>query len=319
MKILIKGHEITNASNLEWADDLGNSADTISFTTDVQIIPGSQFALIDENSGSTVMSGIISEYSQSERDKFDYSGYDFGFFLNHNSIVRQFNGIKISDAITTLCREFNIPIGSIPQMSATVKKIYKNVLLSDCIKELIELAQTKMNVDYYYMTSSSGKFNIKKYEVIEDLSAYIAKTYTMLSQNLIQNPNVTVSMEDLRNQIVVVDSSSDKISKRLTVRDNESIKKYGLLQHVEEVDKDNKNKYSTIAQNKLKELNQLTTTLSLTMLGDYRMRKGVIMPINNELFDIQGNFLIKSSRHSISDTKELVTVNLEKYDRSKLG
>ena len=319
MKVLIKGQEITNASNLEWADDLENSADSISFTTDVQIAPASQFALIDENSGDTVMSGIISDYSQSERNKFNYSGFDFGFYLNHNSIIRQFNGIKISDAVTTLCREFNIPFGSIPQMSATVKKIYKNVLLSDCIKELLDLAQTKMNVDYYYMSSSAGKFNIKKYEVIEDLSAYIAKTYTMLSQNLIQNPNITVSMQDLKNQIVVVDSASDKITKKITVRDSQSIVKYGLLQHIEEVDKDNKNKYSTIAQNKLKELNKLTTTLSMTMLGDYRMRKGVIMPINNELFDIQGDFLIKSSRHSISDTKELVTVNLEKYDRSKLG
>ena len=319
MKILVKGQEITNAADLEWSDDLNNPADSISFTTDVQIVPGSQFALIDENSGVNVMSGIISDYSQSERNKFNYSGFDFGFYLNHNNIIRQFNGIKISDAITTLCREFNIPIGSIPKMSATVKKIYKNVLLSDCFNELLELAQTKMNVDYYYMTSSTGKFNIKKYEVIEDLSAYIAKTYTMLSQNLMQNPNRTVSMQDLKNQIVVVDSASDKITKKITVRDSQSIAKYGLLQHVEEVDKDNKNKYSTIAQNKLKELNRLTTTLSMTMLGDYRMRKGVIMPINNELFDIQGDFLIKSSRHSISDTKELVTVNLEKYDRSKLG
>ena len=319
MKVLVKGQEVTNVGGLEWSDDLENSADTISFTTDVQIVPGSQFALIDENSGSTVMSGIISEYSQSERDKFNYSGYDFGFFLNHNSIVRQFNGIKISDAIATLCREFNIPVGEIPEMTATVKKIYKNVLLSDCIKELIELAQTKMNIDYYYMTSSSGKFNIKKYEVIEDLSAYIAKTYTMLSQNLIQNPNITVSMEDLRNQVVIVDSSSDTVSKKITLKDDESIKKYGLLQHVEEVDKDSANNYSKLAESKLAELNKLTTTLSLTMLGDYRMRKGVIMPINNVLFNIQGDFLIKSSRHSISDTKEFVTVNLEKYDRKKLG
>lgn len=319
MKVLIKNKDISKIADLEWADDLENFADTISFTSDTQIPPASQYALIDENSGTTVMSGIISEYSQSERDKFNYSGYDFGFYLNHNSIIKQFNGIKISDAINTLCRDFKIPIGVIPKLPATVKKIYKNVLLSDCIKELLELAEKKMNVDYYYMTSSNGKFNIKKYEVIEDLSAYISKTYTMLSQYAIQNQNMTVSMEDLKNQIVVVDSSSDKISKKITVKDDKSIKKYGLLQYVEEVDKDNKNNYRKIGQSKLAELNKLTTSLSMTTLGDYRMRKGVIIPINNKLFDIKGDFLIKSSRHSISDTKELVTVNLVNYDRKKLG
>ena len=93
----------------------------------------------------------------------------------------------------------------------------------------------------------------------------------------------------------------------------------GSYDAVYTTDKDSANNYSKLAESKLAELNKLTTTLSLTMLGDYRMRKGVIMPINNVLFNIQGDFLIKSSRHSISDTKEFVTVNLEKYDRKKLG
>lgn len=125
-------------------------------------------------------------------------------------------------------------------------------------------------------------------------------------------------MEDLKNRVIVTDNASDKITKRVTLSDANSISKYGLLQHIEEVDTDNKINFNQIAKNKLAELNKLKITVDLSMLGDYRMRKGVVMPVNNERLQIDGDFLIKSSRHSISDNKEIVTVNLERYDRSKL-
>lgn len=319
MKLLVENQEIENIINLEWSDSLETTADTISFETDCQIEPASQFALIDDRDDTEVMTGIISEYSQSRKDIFSYSGYDFGFYLNHNSIVKQFNGLKVSDAIKSLCRNFKIPYGNIPQLNATIKKIYKNVVLSDCLKELLELAQTKMNIDYYYMTCSGGKFNINKYQVINDLNAYMS-TLSILSNDTMKSPNISVSMENLRNQIVVVDSASDKIAKKLVVNNSNSIQKYGLLQHVEEIDKDSKNNFRTVANNKLNELNRLTTTISINeILGNHRMRKGVIIPINNDAYDFNGYFLIKSSRHVNSKTKEVVSLNLEKYDISKLG
>lgn len=317
MKLLINNKEITNISGLEWSDDIENIADTVSFQSDIQIEAGSQFTLFDDK--SIVMTGIISEYSQQKKDTFSYSGYDFGFYLNHNSIIKQFNGLKISEAMQTLCREYKIPVGNIPTLNATIKKIYKNTTLSDCFNEMLELAQTKIGKDYYYMTCADGKFNVKKYQLIENLNGITAGLFTTLSNNTIHSPNISVSMEDMKNQVVVIDSASDKITKKHTVRDNKNISKFGLLQHIEEPDKDNKNNFSKIAQNKLTELNQLKTTISLSMLGNHKMRKGVIVPIQNKEFDLNGDFLITSSKHSISGAKETVTVNLLKYPRARLA
>ena len=119
--LLINGEKLPHVGPVEWSDDLDNVANTISFTTDEQIKVGSTFALLDGE--NEVLKGIVSQYTQNEPNKFQYAGYDFGFYLNKNSIIKQFNGMQISDAFKTLCRDFNIPVGSIPSMGATVKKI----------------------------------------------------------------------------------------------------------------------------------------------------------------------------------------------------
>lgn len=315
--LLIDGEALEHVGPIEWSDDLENVANTISFTADDQIKPGSKFSLMD--GANEVMSGIISDYTQNEPNKFQYAGYDFGFYLNKNSIIKQLNSMKISDAFRTLCTDFNIPVGTIPSISTTVKKIYKGVILSDVFKEFLELHRAKTGQDFYYFTCIDGKFNVKKYELNEDLQGVVNDIMSIKSIDTIMSPSVSVSMADLKNQVVVTDNSSDKISRLVKVNDSESISKYGLLQHVESVDTDKTNNLTGVANNKLSELNQLKTTIDLTMLGDYQMHKGVIMPVNNDELSLSGDYLIKSSRHSLDGVKEVVQVSLVKYDRSKIS
>lgn len=314
--LLINGEALPHVGPIEWTDDLETVADTINFTTDEQIQIGSTFALMDGE--NEVLTGIISDYTQNEPNRFQYGGYDFGFYLNKNSIIKQFNGMKISDAFKTLCKNFNIPIGSIPEMSTTVKKIYKNTVLSDVFREFLDLYTAKTGKDYYYFTCTDGKFNVKKYELNENLQGFVGDIFSINSIDTLMSPSISVSMEDLKNQIVVTDSSSDKISKQVIIKDSGSISKYGLLQHIEQIDTNKTNDFNGIGKSKLAELNQLKTTIDISMLGNYKMHKGVIMPINNDDLSLSGDYLIKASRHSINGSKELVSVNLVKYSRSKL-
>lgn len=315
-KLLINGEVLEHTGPIEWGDNLEDIANTISFSSDEQIAPGSQFVLMDDT--THVMSGIVSDYTQNKANEFVYAGYDFGFYLNKNSIIKQFNSMKISDAFNKLCSEFNIPVGEIPSMSTTVKKIYKGVNLSDVFKEFLELHTAKTGADYYYFTCRDGSFSVKKYEINEDLRGVVNDIMAIKSTDTLMSPSISVSMAELKNQIIVTDNSSDKISKLVKVNDAQSIAKYGLLQHVESVDTNKSNNLAGVAQNKLNELNQLQTTIDLTMLGNCEMHKGVIMPINNDELGLSGDYLIKSSRHNIDSVKEVVTVSLVRYNRSKL-
>lgn len=314
--LLINGEKLPHVGPVEWSDDLDNVANTISFTTDEQIKVGSTFALLDGE--NEVLKGIVSQYTQNEPNKFQYAGYDFGFYLNKNSIIKQFNGMQISNAFKILCRDFNIPVGSIPSMGATVKKIYKNVILADVFREFLELHRAKTGQNYYYFTCKDGRFSVKKYELNEKLRGIVNDVAAIKSIDSITSPSISVSMEDLKNRVIVTDNGSDKISKQIIASNSGSISKYGLLQHIEQVDTDKTNNLSKVAKSKLAELNQLTTTIDLTMLGNYEMHKGVIMPVINERLSLSGDFLIKSSRHTLDGIKETVSVSLIKYDRSKL-
>lgn len=307
-KYLINGEEVENLINPEWSDDLQNYANNFSFSTYTTYEIGSLFQILTEEN-VVVLKGIITDFEQSGANVFRYSGYDCGFYINQNEIIEQFKKIKISDAIKKLCKNYQIPVGNIPEMSATVTEIFKDKKLSDVFNQLIEYAISKGCIKDVYFTCAKGLFEVLKYETISDLTGNNS-VFSALSEKTINAPSIKVSMQELKNRVIVADNS-DKNRKRVTVSDSESINKYGLLQEVETIDTSKTNNLTKIAQDKLKSLNKLSKTISLSMLGDYRMHKGVIMPIDCEMYGIKGNFLIVNSSHSINGQSEVVSVTLE--------
>lgn len=307
-KYLINGNEVENIVSPEWSDDLDNYANTFSFSTCNAYGIGSLFQIQTET-GEIVLKGIITDFEQSEPNVLRYSGFDCGFYINQNEIIEQFKKIKISDAIKKLCENYKIPIGKIPNMTSTVTEIFKDKKLSDVISQLLDYAKLKGCVKDVYLTCATGKLEILTYGKLSNLTGDM-NVFSTKSQKTINSPSLKVSMQDLRNRVVIADNS-DKNRTRVTISDSKSISKYGLLQEVETVDTSKTNNLKKIAGDKLKELNKLTRSISMSMLGDYRMRKGVIMPIDCEEYGVKGDFLIKSSKHEIDGNVEKVTVNLE--------
>lgn len=306
-KYLTNGEEISNVIAPEWWDDIDSYANTFSFSTCEAYEVGSMFQIITEM-GETVLKGLITDFEQSEANIFHYSGYDCGFYINQNEIIEQFKKIKISDALTKLCQNYGIPVGTIPEISATVTEIFKDKKLSDVFSQLIEYAKAKGAIKDVYFTCAKGQFDLLPYETITDLTGDMG-IFSIASQKTINSTNIKVSMQDLRNRVIIADNS-DKNRKRVTVENTESIGKYGLLQEVETIDTSKTNNLEKIASDKLSTLNKLSKSISLSMFGDYRMHKGVIMPIDCELYGIKGDFLITSSHHQPDGNVENVTVNL---------
>ena len=95
--------------------------------------------------------------------------------------------------------------------------------------------------------------------------------------------------------------------------ENENMQKYGILNHIEEVEAKTDGEYIKIANKRLEELNKVTDSLSLTLLGDYQMHRGVVIPLKREDLNLNDRYLIKSSNHTISDSKETVNITIEKF------
>ena len=117
----------------------------------------------------------------------------------------------------------------------------------------------------------------------------------------------------MKNQIQVIssDAKSEKDIK-VTVKDENNITKYGLLQETIEAEKDKTN-YKEQAEKKLSELNIEKETLTINVLSDYNARKGIKFSIDKENIKVKGTYLIKSSKHNIVGTKEKVELNIMKY------
>ncbi len=132
-------------------------------------------------------------------------------------------------------------------------------------------------------------------------------------------PNLRTSIENMKTRVQIfkkVDNKNVKPPRCYTTPYEENktnIDKYGILNHIEEVEAKTDEEYIKIANRKLEELNKITDTLSLTLLGDYQMHRGVIIPLKREDLNLNDKYLIKSSDHTISDSKETVTIKIEKF------
>lgn len=306
---LINGKQAERLTNIEWSDDLDNYANSFTFASSDIYQVGSSFEIKPINKDGA-LKFIITDFEQGDANIFRYSGFDCGFYINQNEIIKQFRNAKISDALKILCNDFGIPVGTIPNISATVKEIFKDKKLSNVFNDLLKLAKDKGSIKDVYFTCARGKFEVLPYKKVNNLTGEMGSMFAIASEGTINAPSIKVSMQDLRNRVLIADNT-DKVKKIIKAEDSSSIKKYGLLQEVETVDTAKTNNLARIASNRLKELNKLSKTISMTMLGDYRMHKGVIMPIDCAKFGIKGDFLIKSSRHLISGIREDVAVTLE--------
>jgi hypothetical protein len=89
----------------------------------------------------------------------------------------------------------------------------------------------------------------------------------------------TESIEALRNKITLVQEQENAVKTIAETQDNTSIGKYGTLQEVLTIDDKDIAKARNIAKNKLKELNKVKNTLSVTLLTNNKIQAGRVIKI----------------------------------------
>lgn len=266
---------------------------------------------------------ITDEEHTNDRNVYKYIGFDVGFYLNKNQVVKQFKGENIRRAIIALCSEYKIGEFNnqnqfslnIPNFTQTIKKIYKGETFGDIIKEMLELERAKGGLQDTYIDCKNGGLNIRRYQVVEELIAVVADALLLDSFTTQNNISVKHSIQNLKNRVIVTDNANDKITKERIERDNASIAIYGLLTHVEKIDTDKNNNLKKTATEKLSELNKVTEEISINIIADHRAGKGVIIPLDIDEYRLNGLYLITSANHRIYRNREEIAVNLKKREQ----
>ena len=254
-----------------------------------------------------IFKGIV---ISTNRDKYstEISCCDFGWYLNKNEDAYQFNS-SCSSCISKICNDHNIPIGNIINMPNVYKKIKKGNL-SDIIKDIIEY-QEKTTGERYIWYMYANKLYVEKQ--IDNVIKYTTKFNNTLVDvtDLLENPSIDESIDDLYNAIKVVSQEDNSIKVLAYTEDKESIQKYGRIQKLEQVTKEESKNAVSISQGQLKLLNKTSRSFNTRLLGVTGCRANKVLEFDNDIIDVKGKFIIKSCEHTYSKSFHFMNVSLE--------
>lgn len=288
--------------NVEWSDSTDQLGSEFSFslpfsTYDPNFRKPVNFGdiYLIKNGTAEVLRGII---TGRPIDSGDYKGFDFAFYLNKSEDVIQFKKISAEKAIRQLCSKYKVPIGKMEKLPTLISKVYKGMAVSDIIRDILQKVRNETGKGYR-MEMNKGKLDIIRSSFIKITPTFKdaeGKTVKCISQATVSGD---LSIEELKNNVVVSGTDEKKLQIKATASDAASIKKYGLLTATVSQDKLNESKARNIAKNKLKELNRTSKNISLEMPGNVLIKAGRLIEINKPEYGLKGWYGIKASSHSI--------------------
>lgn len=240
----------------------------------------------------------------------EYSGYDLAFFLNKSEAIKQFKKIAADKAIKQLCKEFKVPVGEMPKMATSISKVYKDMVVSDIIKDILSRVR-KETGQGYKIEMTKGKLCIRKTGYIKVKPIYTDRTGTKISITKAANITGTRSTEELRNKVIVAGTDEKKMQVKAIAQNTASIKKRGLLSVVETKDKLTAAKARNIAKNRLKELNKIVVSFTADMPGNNLVRAGRMLYFDRPEVGIKGWYKVKSATHTLNNGLHWMSCEME--------
>lgn len=310
---LIQGTKITDITSITGNINLSTSVDTLGATLDFTVarnFKDQNYTLTETiktgdiikfDNENNLFTGVIVDIDTSKFSK-GIKCFDFYFYLNKNKIIKQFNELNASACIENLLKTVGAKIGTIEKIATKIDKIYKNNTVAEVIKDILE-----------QVNSETGKKYILEIEGTTFSLVPHKKIKVTIENNLFGVPSLHESISELKNSVLVVSNDQDDESIYASVKDNNSIKKYGMLQEVIEVDpdKDDIAKVRNIAKTKLEELNKVLTTISIDVWGNDTLKAGRTLYVDIKEFSIKKEFLIKSCNHTFPKGNHICSLELE--------
>jgi hypothetical protein len=308
-ELFVNGKNISNlVGGLSWAsnvDSLGMELNFSAASTDAQGLPKQTVSIGDivvlKGKKGEIMQGIVLDEQIKGRSPRAYIAFDYGFYLNKNEVIIQFNKIPAGEAIKKLLSQFNVKC-SVPKIATKISKIYKGEVVSDIIKDILDQVEKETGVKYRMEMRGSELHIVKGSDLI------ISAKFNM---EAIINPSRSRSAVDMKNVILVV-SDDEKVTKVLAkAEDAKNKKKFGVMQKVHTVDKKDVAQAKNIANKMLKELNKIVETGEIELIGNDEARAGRILVINEPVTGLVGRYFIKTVNHTSNKGIHMMKLSLE--------
>lgn len=263
--------------------------------------------VILKNGDYEITRALIVDETRNGRSPVGYTAFDFSFYINKSNAIYQFRKMPADQCLRKILKDFNVPIGNIISIPVPIDKIFNDMLVSDIIREIIDISEKKLGLKYL-MEMRQGKLYIERQKDLKIKASFTLGDKKYNATDAIMNPSRKRSIADMKNSIQVV-GNDDKLV--LTKSDDAMINKYGKLQKVVKLDQNEKLSAAQIAQNELKELSKVTEEISIELFGDDSVRAGRLFEVVEPITGIKGTYLINDVNHTISGGIHTMTLGLE--------
>lgn len=312
-------------NGLKWKDSIDTLGMEMSFTLPDNfndknfdflddITLGSGLSLLKDDE---IITQVIIVEESNENNTRSFKAFDYAFWLNKSTTIKQFNKVSSENAIKELCAEFSINT-EITGLTSVITKIYNDKTISEIIKDIINI-NTAENKKKYTLEMEKTTVKIRPYtKVIIDSTYELSRNNFVKATDYLNGVTHNRSIVDLKNKIIVI--SGDEKTQRIVAeaKDDASIKEFGLLQEVEKFDEKSKGNSQNIANNKLKRLNKISEEINLTILGNEKLRAGRIIELENDNLYLHGEYLIKDCEHSLENNNHKCSINLVEYSEDDI-
>lgn len=268
--------------------------------------------IILKENNKEVFGGVI---LTKEQDTLSFKALDYAFYFTKNKETYQFVDVEASKVIRALILSMRGEIGTLDETNLMVDKFYFGKSLGNIISEIINNIFSKEGKEYLFYYSE-GKFNFKKspkelYKegIIKPISFVkgFHNDFTFNCLEYVKPPKRKISIEDMKNSIKIFIQKDKDYIKKDEMKDNNSIKKYGLMQEIIEIKEKDLNLSNQKATNILNKLNKVKEeiTLYIPFGGTVSLIPGDILNLKYHDLNIVGVYEIKKLSYQFESSIQI--------------
>ncbi|EMI10364.1 XkdQ/YqbQ family protein [Anoxybacillus gonensis] len=234
--------------------------------------------------------------------------YDENVYLTKSMDTRKFINMKASHIVQRICSDYGISTGFIADTGYVIPKlILRDKTLYDMI--ITALTETKKHTGRrFILFNKNGKL------ILQERKSQITKFIIEDGVNII-SARYSQSIEDLKTQVKVIGGDSEKKPITATVKNDELIKKFGIMQHLENADsKLNKSQIEQLARQLLKEHGTIKDEATLDTVGIDEVVAGTSVYVKEKVTGIVGGYYVISDSHRYENGVHTMSLVLSATD-----
>ncbi|MGG3842672.1 XkdQ/YqbQ family protein [Anoxybacillus kestanbolensis] len=310
MKVIYDNYDITDlVRSVEWSGDLQQVSRSLTVTL-INTSNGTSPLLSFKNGkiirffdDKELFRGFLFKIDKNQAGEVTLTCYDANVYLLKNADTMKFVKKKASEIIKHICSTFKIPIGPIADTGYVIPKhIFREKTLAEMSFTALTTTR-KHNGRRFFISNDLGKLTLVEMKVPN------AKLIIESGRNLL-SLNVSESIEETKTKVKVM-GGTDQKPVVVTVQNNDLMKQYGIMQHIERADeKLNKAQLQKLANQLLKDMGKVATDMSLESLGINEVRAGSVIQVYNKMTGINGFYYVNSDTHHYENGIHTMSLNI---------